>query len=196
MKTTKKILFVLLLAAMFIGAGCQGIRPGDEETGITASGTLSADEIKIASELGGLLVRVGVIEGDIVSQGDLLAAVDDQIFLAEKARAEAGLKAAQAAAAAAEQQVVNASLQYELALQGAEISERALRSGEWAYPKPAEVDLPVWYFQNDEQLEIIRGEVDAGVENLIAQKAKLSAELEDAANQSLGLRSYGPRSLR
>jgi len=183
MKNTKKILFIFVMLVMAAGAGCQGIGAEDDRPGINASGTLSSDEIKIASEIGGLLVEIGTAEGDEVKKGDLLAAVDDQIFLAEKARAEAGLKAAQAAATAAEEQVVNAVLQYQLALQGAEINERVIRSAEWEFAAPPEIDLPVWYFQNDEQLDVIRGEVDVAIENLDDQKRKLSDVLDNGANQ-------------
>lgn len=183
MKIKKRNLFIILVVIMIATTGCQGIN-GDKEDGqLSASGTLAADEIKIASEIGGLIKEIRVSEGDQVSQGDLLLSVDDAIFIAEKGRAEAGLKAAQAGVITAEEQVVSAELQYELAILGATSEERAYKSQEWMLPMPAEIDLPIWYYQKGEQLEIVRQEVLAAEERLESQLRKLDAELNAESNQ-------------
>lgn len=92
MKIKKRNLYIMLLIIMMTAAGCQGINGDNAGDVLGASGTLAADEIKIASEIGGLIKQISVMEGDRVKEGDLLIAVDDAIFQAEKARAEAGLK--------------------------------------------------------------------------------------------------------
>ena len=183
MKIKKRNLYIMLLIIMMTAAGCQGINGDKTDDVLSGSGTLAADEIKIASEIGGLIKRISVMEGDQVNEGDLLIAVDDAIFQAEKARAEAGLKAARAGVNTAEEQVISAELQFQLVVQGATSGERAFRAQEWMMPMPVEIDLPIWYYQKGEQLEIVRQEVLAAEERLESQKEKLYAELNADNNQ-------------
>jgi len=183
MKIKKRNLYIMLLIIMMTAAGCQGINGDKTDDVLSGSGTLAADEIKIASEIGGLIKRISVMEGDQVNEGDLLIAVDDAIFQAEKARAEAGLKAARAGVNTAEEQVISAELQFQLVVQGATSGERAFRAQEWMMPIPVEIDLPIWYYQKGEQLEIVRQEVLAAEERLESQQEKLYAELKADNNQ-------------
>jgi len=183
MKTKKRNLYIMLLIIMLAAAGCQGINGDKADETLSASGTLAADEIKIASEIGGLIKTISAREGDLVGEGDLLITVDDAIFMAEKARAEAGLMAAQAGVKTAEEQVLSADLQFEMVLQGTTSGERALRSQEWMMPMPFEIDLPVWYYQKGEQLDIVRQEVMNAEERLESQLKKLDAEFNADNNQ-------------
>ena len=183
MKIKKRNLYIMLLIIMMTATGCQGINGDKTDDVLSGSGTLAADEIKIASEIGGLIKRISVMEGDQVNEGDLLIAVDDAIFQAEKARAEAGLKAARAGVNTAEEQVISAELQFQLVVQGATSGERAFRAQEWMMPIPVEIDLPIWYYQKGEQLEIVRQEVLAAEERLESQQEKLYAELNADNNQ-------------
>ncbi len=183
MKIKKRNLYIMLLIIMMTAAGCQGINGDKTDDVLSGSGTLAADEIKIASEIGGLIKRISVMEGDQVNEGDLLIAVDDAIFQAEKARAEAGLKAARAGVNTAEEQVISAELQFQLVVQGATSGERAFRAQEWMMPIPVEIDLPIWYYQKGEQLEIVRQEVLEAEERLESQQEKLYAELNADNNQ-------------
>ena len=183
MKINRRNLYIILLIIMLIASGCQGINGDKAKDTINASGTLAADEIKIASEIGGLIKQISVTEGEQVKEGDHLIAVDDSIFQAEKARAEAGLKVARAGVNTAEEQVLSAELQYQLVVQAATSGERAFRAQEWMMPMPAEIDLPIWYYQKDEQLEIVHQEVLAAEERLESQQKKLDAELNGENNQ-------------
>lgn len=183
MKIKKRNLYIMLLIIMMTAAGCQGINGDKVDDVLSASGSLAADEIKIASEIGGLIKQISVMEGDQVDEGDLLIAVDDAIFQAEKARAEAGLKAARAGVNTAEEQVISAELQFQLVVQGATSGERAFRAQEWTMRMPVEIDLPIWYYQKGEQLEIVRQEVMAAEERLESQQEKLYAELNANNNQ-------------
>ncbi len=183
MKIKKRNLYIMLLIIMMTAAGCQEINGDKVDDVLSASGSLAADEIKIASEIGGLIKRISVMEGDQVNEGDLLIAVDDAIFQAEKARAEAGLKAARAGVNTAEEQVISAELQFQLVVQGATSGERAFRAQEWMMPMPVEIDLPIWYYQKGEQLEIVRQEVLAAEDRLESQQEKLYAELNADNNQ-------------
>jgi len=183
MKIKNRNLIIILLLVMIASTGCQGINGDKEEDQLGASGTLAADEIKIASEIGGMIKEISVSEGDEVNEGDLLLSVDDAIFMAEKGRAEAGLKAARAGVVTAEEQVASAELQYELVVLGATSQERAYKAQEWMMPMPAEIDLPVWYYQKGEQLEIVRQEILAAEERQESQQRKLDAELNAEKNQ-------------
>jgi len=183
MKIKNRNLIIILLLVMIASTGCQGINVDKEEDQLGASGTLAADEIKIASEIGGMIKEISVSEGDEVNEGDLLLSVDDAIFMAEKGRAEAGLKAARAGVVTAEEQVASAELQYELVVLGATSQERAYKAQEWMMPMPAEIDLPVWYYQKGEQLEIVRQEILAAEERQESQQRKLDAELNAEKNQ-------------
>jgi len=183
MKINRRNLYIILLIIMLIASGCQGINGDKAKDTINASGTLAADEIKIASEIGGLIKQISVTEGEQVKEGDHLIAVDDSIFQAEKARAEAGLKVARAGVNTAEEQVLSAELQYQLVVQAATSGERAFNAQEWMMPMPAEIDLPIWYYQKDEQLEIVHQEVLAAEERLESQQKKLDAELNGENNQ-------------
>ena len=156
MKINKRNLYIMLLIIIMTAAGCQGNIGDKADDLLNASGTLAADEVKIASEIGGLIKQINVKEGDQVNEGDLLIAVDDAIFQAEKVRAEAGLKAARAGVTTAEEQVISAELQFQLVIQGATSGERAFRAQEWMMSMPAEIDLPIWYYQKGEQLETVR----------------------------------------
>ncbi len=183
MKNKKRNLFIMLIVIMLAASGCQGNSGENEGDTLNASGTLAADEVKIASEIGGLIKLISVKEGDQVNEGDLLISVDDAIFQAEKARAEAGLKAARAGINTAEEQVISAELQYEMVIQGATSGERALKAQEWMTPMPAEIDLPIWYYQKGEQLDIVRQQVLAAEERMESQQNKLNAELNADNNQ-------------
>ncbi len=183
MKNKKRNLFIILMVIMLAASGCQGINGDKESDTLNASGTLAADEVKIASEIGGLIKQINVKEGDQVNEGDLLISVDDAIFLAEKARAEAGLKAARAGVNTAEEQVINAELQFELVFQSATSAERAFKAQDWMMPMPAEIDLPIWYYQKGEQLDAVRQQVLAAEERLKSQQNKLDAELNADNNQ-------------
>lgn len=182
--TSKQItLIVILTLSMLAGSGCQGLGGKSDQGRLTATGTLAADEIRIASEIGGLVKSIYVQEGDDVSLGESLFSVDDAVFQAEKDRAAAGAEAAEAGVQTAERQVKSAVLQYDLILQEANKIERDLSAQVWMFPNLAEIDLPVWYYQRDEMLEITLAEVAVAEDRLERQAQKLAAELNADSNQ-------------
>lgn len=84
------------IAAMLVG-GCQAmVRPAGEEGLLTASGTIRADEVRVASELGGRIVKVRAGVGAEVQRGDVLVVLDAAPVLTKLAEAEAAVAAAQA----------------------------------------------------------------------------------------------------
>lgn len=86
-------------------SGCRGVAssalwpwakgPGaDKEGPLTASGTIRADEVRIASELGGRIVKVQAEVGAEVEAGEVLIVLDATPLLAKLAEAEAAVATA------------------------------------------------------------------------------------------------------
>jgi HlyD family secretion protein len=69
-----------------------------------ASGTIEAEDIAIATEMGGQVVELFAGEGDRVDAGDVLLQLDQAALLAQWEGTEAGVAQAQAAVEAAEAQ--------------------------------------------------------------------------------------------
>ena len=65
----KKYIFPLLIAALF--ASCSSSEPEAD-----AYGNFESDEILISAEVSGKIITMNVDEGDIISPGDVLAAID------------------------------------------------------------------------------------------------------------------------
>jgi HlyD family secretion protein len=87
--TSKRLALALLLAVGTASAGCpnDGAPPGFAR----GSGRLEAEQIHIATKLGGRVSEVLVDEGDPVSAGELLARMDDHRLQAELEQARAEL---------------------------------------------------------------------------------------------------------
>jgi len=69
---------------------------------LAASGTIEVEQVKVAAEVSGRVVTLYVDEGDEVQAGDLLVQLDDSLYRAQLAQAEAAVDAARAALARAE----------------------------------------------------------------------------------------------
>jgi HlyD family secretion protein len=86
----------LALAAGLVG-GCRGtVAPAVEEGLLAASGTIRAQEVRIAGEVGGRIVEVRAGVGAEVRAGDALVALDATPLLSRLAEAEAAVAVAQA----------------------------------------------------------------------------------------------------
>jgi multidrug resistance efflux pump len=85
-----------IIAAVLVG-GCQAVAPAADEAGpLTASGTIRADEVRVASELGGRILEVRTEPGAQVKAGDALVVLDATPLLTQLSQAEAAVAAAQA----------------------------------------------------------------------------------------------------
>ncbi|MBN2677453.1 MAG: biotin/lipoyl-binding protein, partial [Anaerolineaceae bacterium] len=96
-------IIILLVLALLTG-GYFGIKAltADKENGLFASGTIEADQVTIAPEIGGKVTEVTVMEGMRVKTGDVLFRVDDSLLLAQRDVAAANLAQAQNARQLAE----------------------------------------------------------------------------------------------
>jgi HlyD family secretion protein len=76
-------------------------RSAEEAGSLTASGSIEAQSIRIASEMAGRVSAVNFREGERVKAGDVLVQLEPSLLLAQKSQAEAALASAQAGHAAA-----------------------------------------------------------------------------------------------
>lgn len=121
------ILWGAVTIAVFGGVDCRNNRNQGE---ISASGTIEAVEVSVASKTSGQVVKMAVDEGARIEAGNLLAVIDSASLEIQLQQAEAGVKLAEA--------------QLQLVLKGARIedirqAEEALRQTE-ASLKLAEVE--------------------------------------------------------
>jgi HlyD family secretion protein len=100
-------LVITMMIVTVLASGCQeavGLVDGfaseftdvSEEGLLTASGTIQADEVRVASELGGRILEVRAEVGTGVQAGDELVVLDATPILTKLAEAEAAIAAAQA----------------------------------------------------------------------------------------------------
>lgn len=85
------IIILLIITACFSGCSLQKADAGDE-----LWGRADAKEIDINSKISGRVVELKVKEGDVVKKGEVIAYIDKRDLLAQKAQAEANIKALQA----------------------------------------------------------------------------------------------------
>ena len=83
-------------------------RPSRTEGELMASGSIEAEDVTVAAELGGLVVETGAGEGDTIAEGDLLLRLDPRSLLAQQEGALATVEQAGAALDAAEAQLAQA----------------------------------------------------------------------------------------
>jgi HlyD family secretion protein len=176
------ILVVLGLIAISLSA-CASL-PGQatENGSLTASGTVSARQVAVASEIGGKVVEVLVEEGQPVKSGDVLFILDDALLQAQREQAAAAVQVAEAALNAARVQQESAQTQYDLVLLAARQQDQLNRVSAWDASLPDEFSLPVWYFEKDEELSAAEKEVAEAKAALESELANLDDVLTNASN--------------
>src|SRR5579864_8564311 len=115
----KFILFILVVAAA--GAGVymwRGSSRGNDNT-LRISGNIELTEVAIGFKTAGRLIERTVDEGDSVKKGQILARLDRDQLVAERARDVAALQGAETQVAQAE-----TSIQWERANLAADIEQR------------------------------------------------------------------------
>ena len=171
------ILFSILLLPV-LGAGCASLsNPSGTNTGlepIQASGVIEADQVNIASELSGRIKEIHVEEGAAVSAGDLIFSLDDDLLITQKAQASAqynvalamkesanaALLSAEASRISAEANMNAAEIQYEQILAQVHALEGENRVADWIEVPPSQIEMPAWYFDQNEEIGAARNIVD------------------------------------
>ncbi|MCP4530234.1 MAG: biotin/lipoyl-binding protein, partial [Delftia sp.] len=92
----RKWMMGALIVALLLSACQEAASPAAVQGPLAASGTIRADEVRVASELGGRIVEVRARVGETVQAGDELVTLDATSLLAMQAEAEAAVAAAKA----------------------------------------------------------------------------------------------------
>ncbi len=179
-------LFLLIVVVALLSA-CGGIAEASDDE-IAASGTIAADDVKIAPQTGGQVLEVAVEEGDQVQAGDVLLRIDDAVLRAQVAQAQAGVAAAEAGIDTAQAQLEGARTQYALALQGARLQARQaqaqeMRQMDQTMARPDAFELPAWYFEKEEEIAAAREAVEAAQAGLDEELGALREVLEKAGHE-------------
>ena len=177
-KTIPLILTFLLLVAL---GACNA--NGGGAGGLTASGFIATDHIRMAPEISGRLLSIQVSEGDSVQAGDVLFTLDDELLRAHAGQAQAAVDLANASLEAAKAQLASAQMQVDLTVQQVRLGDVQNRSALWNMTPPDAVEQPIWYFEKSELLAAAQIEVDAAQKNLETEQANLEKELHDASNE-------------
>jgi HlyD family secretion protein len=161
MKIRRIIIPIIFVAAAVAGAYWYFATQRSPATSgeLAGTGTVEANEVTISSEVSGRIVDVFADQGDRVSAGESLFALDSTILEGQLIQAQANLGAAQAGMEVAQNSYSTAlageeiaQAQYDLTLTQTLMQVQAVRSSAWGKDVPAEFDLPGWYYTHAEQL--------------------------------------------
>ncbi len=99
-KNNLRIIFTLLISLVL--ASCSLLERSSSTAPLTASGSIEADTVNLAPEIGGKIAAINFIEGDSLTAGAEVFKLDDSIQQAQLSQANAALQAAQASQAVAQ----------------------------------------------------------------------------------------------
>lgn len=143
---------------------------------LTASGTIEAVQVNISPEISGKVRAVAVEEGQNVSKGDTLFELDPTLLNAQREVAAAALNVATAAFSTAQTNL-------DLSMQNALSQQQTLQAKNWRFSAPDEFNQPGWYFEEDEQLNSARLEVEAA-KTALDQAQTAYAEVQKDLNNA------------
>lgn len=147
----------------------------------SGNGRIEATEIDIATKIQGRIVEVVAYEGDTVEAGQILARMDTKVLEAQLREAEAGVKRAQQASAAAAALMKQRAADCDLAEKELKRSEELFREGGISREK-LDQDLTKVESARAACAEA-RAQFErekAGIKAAIAQTERLKADLEDS----------------
>jgi HlyD family secretion protein len=163
----KKLTLTLVLLSLVLTA-CTGTATPAAPTAAeptpvaeTASGVATAEgkllpapAVKLAFAQGGVVAEVLVKPGDKVATGEVLARL-------------VGIKSVQA-------QIATAQSQYDQVYSAAMAQEKPKRTQDWYKTQSKDFTLPVWYYDQQEQLRAAQVAVDKAEEALVKTQKKLA----------------------
>ena len=138
----------ITIAAMWI-SGCQRMADkSSEQSRLTVSGTIQATEVRIASELGGRIVKMQTRAGAKVQTGDELVVLDAKSLQSKLAEAKAAVIAAEAdlailKAGSRSQQIAAAQAALALAEAQRDGALTAWQNAQQALDNPQEIDAQI-----------------------------------------------------
>jgi HlyD family secretion protein len=136
-----------------------GLKPAEQPAGLAASGFIEADEVSVATELGGRIVALNADEGDEVEKGRVVVQLDDSLLLAKIAQAEADLAVAEANLAQIKASVRQETLDHAQAMldqaeAGQDAAHVAWQDAQAMQKNPQDLDLAILAARN--QAEVLR----------------------------------------
>jgi len=173
------------LVGSLVALALAGIRP-QAQGPLEASGVIQAREVTIACEFAGRLRAVPVAEGDSVARGALLVTLDDALWQANLARAEAGVQAAAAElaglkAGARPEEVAVAEAQAGQARAACDGAETLWRDAEATRRAPQELET---------RLVLARARVAACAQAVERARAELSRATFERDRKAFGSRDW------
>lgn len=149
---------------------------------LTASGFIEATQVNIAPELAGKVADVLADEGQSVTEGQPLLALDPSLLAAQRAAAAAALTTANSAAQTAQAGYEVAQAQYAVTLANARAAGAKARLADWMVRTPNYFDQPQWYFTRGEQIAAAQTGVLAAAQEVDAAQANLDTVVKDLKN--------------
>jgi HlyD family secretion protein len=181
MKIRTPVLILIVIFSILFSA-CSALKSDSAETGLTASGFIAADTIRVAPEISGKVVSIAVAEGDSVQEGDILFSLDDELLLAQINQAQAAVDLADVSLEASNAQLATAQAQYDVIIQQARLADQQIRSSAWTTPTLQVSNLPAYYYQKSELLTAADAEVLVANQDLETEQANLEEVLKNASN--------------
>ncbi|MEJ2570603.1 MAG: efflux RND transporter periplasmic adaptor subunit [Anaerolineales bacterium] len=157
----------------------------ETEAGIQASGTVEALEVTISPEVAGRIDVVLVDEGDHVEVGDLLLRLDDELLQAQREQTQAAVQTAKATLNSAQINLDLLTLQADLTRRMQRQTDQPNREDRWRTTMPSEFDLPVWYFDQSEEIDAAQKEVDLAQAALQDEQSRFDTLLEASTMEDL-----------
>jgi HlyD family secretion protein len=148
----------------------------------TASGSFSAIDTSIVTEISGKVNKVYVNEGGTVKTGQTLFTLDAEFSQAQFDQASAAVKAAEAGVEASRQQADSAAAQYQLALQAAMMQSLPLRQNRWNTTVPNNFQ-PAWYFNESETIKAAKTQTSGAEKALATALTDLENEQKKASSK-------------
>ena len=154
----------------------------DENSTLTASGSIEATTVNVSPELAGKVKDVLVEEGQSVKLGETLLILDDSLLAAQREVAQSGVDSAQSALLMAQSSYDLTQAQYDAALTAARAQQGGQRLADWNARTPNWFEQPLWYFNRDEQINAAEAEVEASLLGLQQAKAELDRVIQSLSN--------------
>jgi len=177
--------FAALVLIVVAGVVYLEVQSHAEGGALQASGTVSAVEVTVASELSGRVADVLVDEGDRVEAGQALFRLDGALLEAQRSRALAAQGLAEASLHTVEANLESVEAQYALALSAARRQALPSRLADWAGETPWQFSLPGWYFGQSEEIAAAEDELSAAEEAVAQAHADLEALVPAAQREAL-----------
>lgn len=175
----------IILIVLVIAAGIYyGIRTlnGSENGNLSASGTIESVVVNVSPQIAGRVKEVYFDEGQPVTKGTPLLALDENLLAAQREVAQRGVDSSHQALLTAQSAYNLTQAQYDATLTSARAQEGSQRLTDWANRTPGQFDQPLWYFSREEQITAAQTAVDSAQSGLQEAQANLETVIKDLNN--------------